>query len=217
MSEHVVLVHGLLRSRIAMLRFESRLKATGFATHNRTWPLRTTSIRECGNQMNAVVKGLIAQQQAERVHFVGHSLGGLVIRAFLNTADAETKAKLGKAVLLGTPNNGSAVARRLQGRIAPIIPALRELASPECIQSFCGDSFPIPTMIVEGVTPVSVNPVSWLSRQWFGDLENDGVVSSREIYMSGPNIQMSRLRENHTFLPLNNEVIGKTVVFLRGE
>lgn len=42
-----------------------------------------------------------------RIHFIGHSIGGLIIRTYLNTYSLEN---LGRVVMLGTPNNGSEIA-----------------------------------------------------------------------------------------------------------
>lgn len=48
---------------------------------------------------------------AGRVHFVGHSLGGLLIRAYLQNKRME---KLGRFVLIGTPNRGSELVDRFR-------------------------------------------------------------------------------------------------------
>jgi pimeloyl-ACP methyl ester carboxylesterase len=213
--EHVVLIHGLLRTHFSMLRLERRLRAAGYVTHNQTWPLRTNSIRACGGALGAMVEEVIEKDHPERVHFVGHSLGGLVVRAFLNNAPVPVQSRLGRAVLIGTPNNGSAVAWKLQRQLGAAIPVLRELASPECIRGFCGERLPIETLIIEGTSTAGINPVSWLSRAWFGEARNDGVVSGAEVAMECDNVSMARLRENHTFLPLNSEVVEKTVQFLQ--
>ncbi len=53
------------------------------------------------------------------IHFVGHSMGGLVIRALLN---AWRPRDLGHVVMLGTPNAGSEVADFVDG-----LPALRPI------------------------------------------------------------------------------------------
>ncbi|QHJ13385.1 hypothetical protein FX988_03646 [Paraglaciecola mesophila] len=53
-------------------------------------------------------------EQAPKVHFVGHSLGGLVIRAYLqnnpNNQHKLKKERMGHVVLIGTPNKGSELA-----------------------------------------------------------------------------------------------------------
>ncbi len=60
---------------------------------------------------NAIRLAAFSEQlDASKLHFVGHSLGGLVIRALLASVPP---ARLGRIVTLGTPHNGSFVAQRV--------------------------------------------------------------------------------------------------------
>ena len=54
---------------------------------------------------------IAARPGVEKVHFVTHSLGGIVFRAW--AALHAEKLPVGRAVLLAPPNNGSEIADKL--------------------------------------------------------------------------------------------------------
>lgn len=101
-EEAVVLVHGLGRSPSSMLILSQRLKWAGYRVTIAEYPSLTAPFAD-----QLATLGDIVQQccsGASRVHFVGHSLGALVIRGYLarNRPDS-----LGRVVLLAPPNRGS--------------------------------------------------------------------------------------------------------------
>jgi len=60
------------------------------------------------NQINSSINN-----HSAKIHFVGHSLGGLLIRAYL---DSVKVTNLGHVVLIGTPNNGTAFVDKYRDR-----------------------------------------------------------------------------------------------------
>ncbi|WP_375750772.1 alpha/beta fold hydrolase [Vibrio sp. HN007] len=105
----VVLAHGLGRSDFAMWRFTQRLENAGYI-------VCTLNYSSIGESIESVLSSTTEQMDfctnsAPKVHFVGHSLGGLVIRSYLqNHEDFVGSERLGEVVLMGTPNKGSEVA-----------------------------------------------------------------------------------------------------------
>lgn len=107
----VVLLHGLGRSPAVMWLLASRLEDAGFQTVR----VGYASLQDTPGQILADVSRQInacCVRKTRQVHFVGHSLGGLLVRAYLKK---NRVPNLGRAVLLGTPNGGTAIVDKLRG------------------------------------------------------------------------------------------------------
>jgi triacylglycerol lipase len=103
----VVLLHGLGLRASAMLRLAGALRADGYRVVNLTYPSRKLPFEQ-------LTAGFLPAQlekhrvpAAPRLHFVTHSLGCLVVRGFIQAA---RPANLGRVVMIGPPNQGSAAA-----------------------------------------------------------------------------------------------------------
>lgn len=112
-DEVVVLAHGLGRSDWAMWQFAQKLENANYKVCRLDYATIGKSVEavitETDSQINACIK------HAPKVHFVGHSLGGLVIRAYLqNNQQKLLGSKVGEIVLIGTPNKGSELADHLR-------------------------------------------------------------------------------------------------------
>ena len=106
--EQVVVIHGLGRSRVAMWPLARRIEAAGYEVHLVGYDSLGTTVDEALAEVSAQVDACCAASTTP-VHFVGHSLGGLLIRAYL--ADHAVPG-LGRVVMLGTPNQGTPVVDR---------------------------------------------------------------------------------------------------------
>ena len=197
----VVLVHGLWMNGLEMSLLRWRINKAGFATQRFSYPTVGSDIATNAARLQQFLGSL----DADTVHFVGHSLGGLLILRLFEDFPAQ---RPGRIVLLGTPYAGSATARNLARRAWG-----RRLLGRSLEQALLGDG---PRWqggrdlgVIAGTTPMGLGLlVGELSRP------NDGTVILAET-QGIPGAVSCTLPSSHSSLLFSAEVAQRVCRFLR--
>lgn len=204
-GETVVLLHGLARSERAMRPLAAHLRKSGYQVSNFDYASTRKGPEALVDDLAEHLASLPGPP--ETIHFVGHSLGGLVARAYLSRVERNDGGRL---VMLASPNHGSEIVDHLkEWRLFSWIlgPTAAQLGTDP--QSF-PNRLARPKLefgVIAGTS--SWNPLG--SRILPG--EDDGTVSVASARLEGMSDFLS-IDENHTFIMQSERVATQVVSFL---
>lgn len=128
----VVLVHGFGHNRSGWYLLERRLRRAGFSSvHTMNYSAWSSDIPDLARRLAERIEAICAMTGASRVHVVGHSLGGIVLRWYVQELGGEHRVDT--AVTVASPHRGTNAAWLARGPVAPHLrpgsPILRRLAA----------------------------------------------------------------------------------------
>lgn len=211
MADTVLLIHGLGRTSLSMLPMAWGLQRQGFETHVLDYRSRRQSIHFLVE--HALAPRVDALSRRGTVHFVTHSLGGVLVRALAaERYDADAPLDGSRAVMLAPPHAGSEVADLLRQRQPfkrVLGPTLQELGTD-------ADSTPLALGPVRGIDAgVIAGDLRQPPFRRAFDGAHDGLVSVASAHAPDGLADRLVVRAGHTFPMASPEVIRQTTHFLR--
>lgn len=220
-NDCVIVLHGMGRTAYSMNKVAEHLQGLGFAVWNESYSSLSATIEDLSQQ--AIIPGVefCRQQSASDIHFVTHSLGGILLRQYLQPIENEQKPlanfhtnknelpELGSIVMLSPPNHGSEVVDEYQDwwLFRTVMgPAFLQLST----EGFVRTLKPIPGVI--GIITGNESSDPWFS----GDIPgpDDGKVSVDSAKLD----EMSDflvMPVGHTFIMSDEAVLEQIAYFLK--
>ena len=207
-QEEVILLHGLCRTSRSMVKMERALTDAGYKVRNVDYPSRTASVQKLADDAIGKTVGDCQRDGATKIHFVTHSLGGILVRSYLARHEIPS---LGRVVMLAPPNQGSEVVDKLGWLFL-----FKWINGPAGNELGTGSNS----------TPNKLGPANFpagiiagdRSINWINSLlipgRDDGKVSVERTKLAGMSDHIV-IHATHPFIMQNREVIRQTIQFLR--
>jgi triacylglycerol lipase len=188
--ELVFLVHGMGRTPLSMFLLARRLERAGYRVATYGYWSTAGTVADLGRGLARRVRALAGDAPA--IHFAGHSLGNIVVRWMLAHDRPE---RVGRAVMLAPPNQGSAVADRMAPWVGWLLPHIRELRTAP---GTTARTLPLPDDVEVGI----------IAGEW------DGKVLVHETHLDGAR-DHAVVPCRHTFIMNRADVHRMICTFLR--
>ena len=204
-KELVILLHGLGRGKSIMMPMKEQMEISGFQ-------VSVVDYRSIGRTPEEILRDVGQQikdfrvDTTQTVHLVGHSLGGLIIRAYLDSVRVRA---LGRVVLIGSPSKGTPFVDHFRDAwwLKLVGPAASSLGTDE--KSFPRTLHPpyYPVGIIAGIS-------SMIDNEDFIPGEDDGIVPVESTKIERMT-DFILLPVSHSSLPKNETVMRQTIEFLK--
>jgi pimeloyl-ACP methyl ester carboxylesterase len=203
----VVLLHGIGVGSWSLKRLERALQRRGFATLNLGYASRKKPLEALAEDIHPPITAFAPQCDGP-IDFVAHSMGGLLARLYIAN---HRPARLGRVVMLGTPNGGSEVADLLKD-----FSIYRAVFGPAGLQ-LTTDQHPVLAALPPPDYAVGIiagcRTIAPISSLLILPRPNDGRVSVESSKL--PDMaDHTVVKASHTGLPRHPAAIDQTIAFL---
>jgi len=207
-SQGAVLLHGIGRTHSWMRKLEKTLQRQGFATLNLGYASRKKPLELLATDIDGPITQFAGEIDGP-LHFVGHSMGGLLARVYIAKYRPQ---RLGRVVMLGTPNGGSEIADLLHDLALYRFyygPAGQQLTTTLDSALTSLPALDYDVGVIAGSR--SIAPIASLFKM---PKPNDTMVSVKSSRLDGMADHVV-VKASHAGLPYHAKAIEQTIAFLR--
>lgn len=147
----IILIHGLMRTQRSMAGLAFFLTTQGYHTYNYSYQSTQYSIKEHGIQLTEFMKKIIQQHPKQTIHFITHSLGGIIAREALHTLSPSESKHCGCLIMLAPPNQGSSLATLFCKLLPSLSNKIKPLLELSTHQNAYVHQVPVPKNIIIGI------------------------------------------------------------------
>ena len=208
-GECTILLHGMGRTHVSMELIEKALKEQGHSVWNKNYesteiPIKTLADIVINNALDDCAK---VKSSHDKINFVTHSLGGILVRAYLQD---KTINNLGRVVMLSPPNHGSEIVDLLKDNFI-----YQKWMGPVGQQIGRADNS-VPNQLKPIQAEIGVIAGSSTSDPWFSPFipgDDDGKVSVESTRLDEMK-DFIVIESGHSFIMRNKEAIQQILNFL---
>ncbi|MGD9345927.1 MAG: alpha/beta fold hydrolase [Candidatus Aminicenantes bacterium] len=206
-NAYVVLLHGLRQSNESMEKIEECLLGHGYSVSNVDYPSTDHTIQYLASVILHDILEPIRYQSPSKIHFVTHSMGGIIVRCYLKHHDLPN---LGRVVMISPPNQGSELVDLLKDQAV-----LRRIWGPAAAQLSLDEG-----SLVQNLGPVDFELGVIAGSRSFNPIysallpgPDDGVVTVESMKVQGMD-DFIVLPLSHGFIMKNENAISQVIYFL---
>ncbi len=205
-GDYIIILHGIAKSNKHMKKLADYLRREGFDIINLSYPSTSYKIEDLIEIINKKISE--RAKETKRIHFVGYSMGGLIVRALIHKYNYQN---LGRVVQLAPPNQGSEVAdfvknfwlyKKIFG------PAGKQLITDQGAIKHLFGKVNYELGIIAGNATIDPISSAIIKR------ENDGKVAVESTKLEGMKDHVV-INVSHSFFPSNKKVQEQTLHFLK--
>lgn len=203
----VYCVHGFMRKTSSMNKMASGFEKKGYIVRNWGYPSKEKTVQEHAEDLLKDLQEEVKKNPGEPIHFVTHSLGGIIVRAVHNLPECPKEVKQGKIVMLAPPNQGSAF-----GQFLRHVGFARKIFGRKAGQQILhSKNFDYIGQFAEGKKILIISGTyGWNP---FAKGKNDGKISVTECCLSTPHKHMIHF-SGHSWIMYSDTVIRSSVDFI---
>ena len=216
--EHVILLHGLGSHGVTISLMSQYIMR--YSDYNVICPtyqsLFFKSIHKITDEVVEQINSIVGYN--DTIHFIGHSLGGIIAKMVCNSTRLKALVKIGNIVTLGTPHNGTILATRVLNKF-PVLEYLSPIVAELTKNSSVINSIKTPNTkvgVIVGLGKSHIfNPIIYLGSLFLKDIKSHDGVVELESNLLKDTTGLICLDVNHVEMLWNTELFYHSLNFIK--